>query len=258
LRGFAVPASRLPIVGAAVLAYEDLWRVFRAMPRLVLYAFLIVLAVKVGEDTIPFRIWSGAVLGHILSFIIGIAQSFCLTPIMIAVHRFILLDEVARGYAVDVRQPSFLPFFGWLVALSLFGDLIFVVQAAVTGLPLLAEILIALIVTILVIAVWLRLAILFPAIAVRAPGATAGNAMADSKGYASDIFWLFFVALLPWTIVSIGITMILGPGVAHPGAPVAMVFLIVASIIHAATLILCVAIASRLFQGMADRLLRPV
>jgi hypothetical protein len=43
---------------------------------------------------------------------LGAVESFCLMPIIIAFHRFIILDEVAPGYVVDPGHPGFMAFFG--------------------------------------------------------------------------------------------------------------------------------------------------
>ncbi|MGC1855720.1 MAG: hypothetical protein WA725_03030 [Pseudolabrys sp.] len=88
------------------------------MTMLVIFAGLIGLAIKVAGDLFPRRVWGGP-LGSALSLALGAVESFCLTPIMIAFHRFIILDEVAPGYVVDPGRPGFMEFFGWLVALSI-------------------------------------------------------------------------------------------------------------------------------------------
>jgi hypothetical protein len=115
----ATKAASFPsIVAAVTLAYSDARRILRAMTMLVIFAVLIGLAIKVAEDLFPRRVWGGP-LGSALSLALGAVESFCLTPIMIAFHRFIILDEVAPGYVVDPGRPGFMEFFGWLVALSI-------------------------------------------------------------------------------------------------------------------------------------------
>jgi len=48
---------------------------------------------------IPIRLTNIPVLGSLINLAIGAAESFFLTPLLTAVHRFILIDEVTRGYA---------------------------------------------------------------------------------------------------------------------------------------------------------------
>jgi hypothetical protein len=248
----------LPILRAAALAYEDVWRLLHALRTLVLCALLIVLAVKVLEDVVPMRAWNGPVLGHFLSFAIGAGQSFCLTPIMIAAHRFIILEEVAPGYVVDPSQPSFIAFFSWLVALSLFSAAVFAVPELLTAFGFSARSAVgpAFMVAALVTIVSLRLAILFPAIATGARGATAANALADSKGHVLSIFLIFLLTLLPMLALAVGVTLLIGRGQMIPGTPAAMFGLVLGSMIQTTVLFLCVAVASRIFQGVGSRLLR--
>jgi hypothetical protein len=61
---------------------------------------------------------------------------------------------------------------------------------------------------------------------------------------------------LPWAVIAIAVTLLLGPGVRNPGTPVAIAQLAVGAVIQTITTALCVAIASRIFQTLADRLLR--
>jgi hypothetical protein len=104
----------------------------------------------------------------------------------------------------------------------------------------------------------MRLIILFPAIAVDASGANAANALADSKGHASQIFMIFLLALLPLLALAIIITLLLGPGVRNPGTPLAIAQFGVGAVMQTFIIALCVAIASRVFQARANRLLRQV
>jgi hypothetical protein len=246
----------LPILRAVALTYEDVWRVLQAL--LTLCALLIILAANVLDDIIPLRVMNGAVLGHFADFAIGAAQSFCLTPIMIAVHRLIILDEVAPGYIVDPSQPSFIAFFSWLVALSLFGAAVFSVQELLTAISFTVSAAMGptLKVAIVVTIVSIRLTILFPAIATGARGATAANALADSKGHVLTIFLIFLLALLPMVALAVGVTLLLGRGEMVHGSLLALIGLVASTVIHTTVLTLCVAIASRIFQAIGSRLLR--
>jgi len=132
------------------------------MTMLVIFAVLIGLAIKVAEDLFPRRVWGGP-LGSALSLALGAVESFCLTPIMIAFYRFIILDEVAPGYVVDPGRPGFMEFFGWLVALSILRRLVVLTQETLTafGVPVLIAAIPTLVVLITVIVLSVRLIILF-------------------------------------------------------------------------------------------------
>jgi len=249
----------LPILRGVTLAYEDVWRVLGVTRTLMLYALLIVLAFKVIDNIVLSRAMNGGLTGTVLGFAIAAAQSFCLTPIMIAIHRFIILDEVTTAYAVDPSEPSFIAFFGWWMAVSLLIPLVIAVSALlqVFGFSAGAAIGPTMMVTIVVIILLLRLAILFPAIAVGVRGATAGDALADSKGHVFAIFLIFALALLPLTAISLGITSMLGRDIMSRGTPAALTGLVLDSVIQVTSLVLCVAIASRIFQAIGNRLRMP-
>jgi hypothetical protein len=250
--------SRLPILRLVTMAYSDVWRVLTTMRMLALYVLLIVLAISVAENLVPMRVWGGPVLGSLLGFAVDAVRSFCLTPFMIAAHRFILRGEVTRRYAPDPGQPGFMAFFGWLVALSAIGTLALVLQEVLTAISLspFAGLVVAVIIIIALGLFSVRLSILFPAIAIEARGATAANALADTNGHALRIFLIFLLALLPLTVVAIGVTLMLGHGVTVPGSPAAIINLVAGAAIQIVALSLCVAIASRVFEALADRVLR--
>jgi hypothetical protein len=254
-----VAASSPSIVPAVTLAYSDARRILRAMTMLVIFAVLIGLAIKVAEDLFPRRVWGGP-LGSALSLALGAMESFCLTPIMIAFHRFIILDEVAPGYVVDPGRPGFMAFFGWLVALSILRELVVLAQETLTafGVPVLIAAIPTLVVLIVVIVLSIRLIILLPALAVNARGANAPNALADSEGHVFRIFMIFVLAGLPFAVLAVAITIVLGRSVAIRGTPAAVVHLGVGAVIQTAILILFVAIASRLFQMLASRIVGRV
>jgi hypothetical protein len=250
--------SRLPILALVSMVYRDVWRVLLTMRMLVLTVLLIVLALNVAEELVPVRVWGGPVLGSLLGFAMDAVRSFCLTPFMIAVHRFILRDEVTRHYAPDPSQPGFMVFFGWLVVLSAVGTLALVLQEVLSAISLspFAGLVVAAFVIIAVGLLSLRLSILFPAIAIEARGATAANVLADTKGHALRIFLIFLLALLPCMVVAIGVTLMLGRGVTVPGTPAAVFNLVAGAAIQIVALCLGVAIASRVFEALADRVLR--
>jgi hypothetical protein len=169
----------LPILRSVALAYEELGHAWRAPRPFMLRALLIILAAKVAEDFVPRQVWSSPLLGHVVGFAIGATQSFCLAPIVIAIHRFIILDEVTSSYAIDPSQPSLIAFFSWLLALSLLSTLVFLLQELLTsaGLAALTALVPTLMVVIAVTIVTIQLTILFPTIAVDARGSSAAHAI---------------------------------------------------------------------------------
>jgi hypothetical protein len=252
--GAFMAMTKLPVWLPATTGYRDAWSAIRAMPTLALYALLTMFAVGLAEYIVPVRAVESVVVSIVLGFVVSAAQNFFLTPIMIAVHRYIILDETAPRYVLEPGQRTFRVFFGWLMALStlrLLTNLFF----APNDLPMMISAVVVLVAMVFIIVVTIRLSILFPAIAVDAPGAIAANAWADSRGHTFYIFLIFLLAGLP---IIVGLVLFTVP-FAINGMNRAVAFgllTIVISIVMVFVLVLYVAIASRLYQALADRLLR--
>ena len=184
-------AFRVRVMRVVGMAYRDVARVLYAMPRMVAIALLILLA----NDLLSFLFLASLieipVLGVFVKLAVGAVESFLLTPFLIAIHRFIILDEITRGYVLDLRNPRFFQFFVWSFLLMTFDvstvmlmSLLVVIAALSTTVAMLAQ------TAVFVFAAFItaRVGILFPAIAVDAPGANAPNAFADTKGHLLAIF----------------------------------------------------------------------
>ena len=228
------------------------------MRAITLSAFLIVLAISVAADLVPQRLWEHQFFGEALGLAQDAVWAFLLTPVVIAIHRFVILDKITPTYSVPIGAPVFRIFFGWLLALRvLVGlpfDLLGVLQTLdwslrTTTLAFAAALIVA-------IGVSLRLTILLPAIAVEAPGATPLRALADTEGQALRILALFFLALVPWLAADFGGVLLLGPRAQIIGTPPAMLFLVMGAIIQAMTLSLTAVIASYAFMALAARVKR--
>ena len=236
-----------------VAAYRDWGRLLTAMRAIILSAFLIVLAISVAEELVPERLWDLQLAGEALGLLQDAAWALLLTPVVIAIHRFVILGEITSAYTLHVGEPGFRIFLAWLLALKILVglpfDLLGVLQTLdwsprATALALAAAL-------ILVIAVALRLTILLPALAVEAPGATPSHALADTKGQALRILALFLLALLPWVAVDIGGVLLLGPGAQITGTPRAMIFLVMSGALQTVVLSITAVIASYAFMSLA-------
>ncbi len=93
-----------------------------------------------------------------------------------------------------------------------------------------------------------------PAIAVEAPGATAPNAIADTRGQALRLLAIFFLTLLPWFAAVMGVVILLGPGVGTAGSAPAMVALVIGGIAQTAVVSLSAVIAAHAFMFLAAHL----
>ena len=248
--------GRLPIMRGVVLAYRDIGRVARAMPRLVGAVLVILLTFNLLEIVIP----RFAFEWPLAEFAFGAARVFLLTPFLIAVHRFIILDEVTPHYTLAPRQKRFLRFFAWTLVPALVlaaGGFVQTLLAA-AGLPARAVSLgggVALVVGLFVV---LRLLILFPAIAVDAPGASARNAFADSKGFFWDMFFICLVAMLPLVVLTMLLVVLEYPLELRGTVPALWTVLEVTdkTVVELVAYPLYVAIASLIFHALGEQVLR--
>jgi hypothetical protein len=244
---------RLPIMPTLVAAYRDLGRLLTAMRVLMLSAFLIMLATSVAGDLVPQRLWDQQLGGEALGLAQNAVEAFLLTPVVIAIHRFVILDKITPNYMVPIGEPVFGIFFGWLLALKiLIGlpiDLLGVLQRLNWSLP--ASMLAFAVALIAAVGVSLRLTILLPALAVEAPGATLPHALADTKGYAPRVLALFSVALAPWLAATLGGVLLLGRGAMIAGSLLAILSLVMGGVLQTITLSLTAVIASYAFMALA-------
>ena len=177
----------------------DAFRAVVAMPWVTGIALGLLIALGFVSDVVPPLLRTGnETLGQSVmwSAAAGLMESFLLAPLLIAVHRHVLLGEVTHRYAFDLSDQRFLLFFYFSFALSLLQALLFF--AAVQLFPDAfggpasgvdkngggVAIVAAIMVGVLVVAA--RVVLVFPAAAIDAPGATWSNALKASGGH----FWL--------------------------------------------------------------------
>ncbi len=194
---------------------------------------------------------------EILSFLFGIVQGFLLTPLAIAVHRFVLLGEIAGSYVLNPRDPRFMRFFLFTMlvqALMLAPSLLIMPiefgggMAAIFGIAFV-------VVFVVVMIVMVRTLILFPAVAVDAPGAAWSNALADTKGHSWRVFFTVLVTSLPAILIVLPAVFIFMGGGTGSGARI--VISLIQSVVGAISLAAFAAMASHLYAAFAARLGRP-
>jgi hypothetical protein len=247
--------GRVPVFRAIRLAYSDVFRVVRAMPRLVGMVTAILLAFTAVQTVVP----QSTLEYPPLAFALSVVSAFLLASYLIAVHRFILIDEATQDYALAPQEPRFLRFFGWWVALSAIPICATLARnfLMLLGLPNGVALIGTAIITFVGVFIGARLIILFPAVAVEAPGAGASNAFADTKGYFWNIFFIVFPAMLP-LIVLVALWVFLSrlsPSGATSALSTKALDVIFLTIFALVAYTLYIAIASRLFQALAERLM---
>ena len=254
----SVYQHKLPIWPTLSASYREWRRMLPALGPLVINAFLIVLAIAVLDQFIPARRADQQLLGTAITLIEAAMRAFLLTPILIAVHRFIILDEITKTYAVPLGEPRFRRFFAWLFAFEVLAnfplDLLGALQSLnVTFAASTIGFIAALVVT---VALMVRLSILPPAIAVEAPGARLASALEDTKGSALRIFAIFFLVIIPWLAVDLAVVALIGRTIAVTGSVAGMIELVFGGILQTALLTLMAVIASLLFIALGAHVRR--
>ena len=244
-------AARPPLMTAFRLAYSDALDALRAMPNLAVAGLLILIgasavSVLVVHSLVP----AESLLGR---EIMGLVTNFLLTPFLIAVHRFIILREITGRYVIEPRDPRFQLFFCWSAALyivSAIGEALAELATSSPG----GRASVGLVVSIAMLVLSLRMTVLFPAVAVDAPGATWRGAWQDTRGHALYLFGLVLVTILPVVLVT---GLLLRFRSVSSSAFVSFVTLIVGAAGMVLALTLLVAITSRFFLAVGDRVKQP-
>ncbi len=253
-----VKHRHLPIWRTLAAAYRDLGRLMTVARSMMFSAFLILLAISAVAEFVPKRLWDQEFSGAALGLLQNAIEALLLAPIFIAIHRFIIRDEVTYAYTLPAGDRAFWIFAGWLFALKVFLglpiDLLGVLQ--LMNASLVASSLAFIVALLAAIAVALRLTILLPALAVGAPGATLMHAWADSKGEVLRLLVLFILALVPWLAVSMAGVYVLGRGVMIVGSPRMMLALLLGGVLQTILLSLTAVIASYAFMALAARVKR--
>lgn len=254
--------GRLPIIGTAVTAWGDAFRAVSTMPVPAGIVFVILMLIagasmllipdpmKLAKTSMPWL--------QVISLITTIVQGFLLAPLAIAVHRMVLLGETTDRYALDPSSPRYMRFVGFGVLVSLLWSLPNLISSLTPHSYGLSEVagIVSFVLVIVVAIVTLRRAILFPAIAVDAPGATWSNARNDTKGHSWRVCFIFVCVALPVLMVSLPLTFTL-VAPARFGEPGRLVFGIISPAIQILSICALAAAASHLFKAYASRLIDP-
>jgi hypothetical protein len=253
----------IPIIRTVRMAYVDVWRAARAMPGLLLVSVVFVFALRQVEfSTVPKSMREFPVAEFAAIILVNLMRM----PLSIAIYRFLLAAEVTAAYAIDFRARRFRRFFAWSVALSsvwLMSGIVAYMWSAEdtvgwvgTAVAMLAY---------GIAAVWL--VILFPAIAIDAPGATVSNSIADTKGHVLNVLLIYLVALATISLpimVWVGLVAALAvlvsallPGAVTASDPPGWLSAAVLVVVDLVPTSLIAGIDARIFQALADRVSRP-
>lgn len=185
-----------------------------AMPLLFLSAMVLSIALSLASFAVPWvtnlvmvapksvtpaMVWPA--LG--MRAVITVAWAILATPVAVAVHRFILLDQVTRG-PVSWLPRHTLAFAAWLVAIRFLyvlvsGGMLLLRNAA-------AEIFVVYCGAFALAVIGVYLTMLFPAVAVETPSKSVSARLETSMQQMSGHFWLFvfavFLTFIPAVVVT--------------------------------------------------------
>ena len=133
----------------------------------------------------------------LLQNIPSLIRDLLLLPFDIAIFRLLIPGEVASQYSFAISTPRFQRLAGWTIGLWLWISVVLPLAMQLLppahGIQLVAT----LAIIILTVAFMIRMAVLFPAIAVDSNAATIGNALADTSDRSWFIFKAFLVTFVP-------------------------------------------------------------
>ncbi len=255
---------------AVALAWCDTGRVLRKLPVLTFVALLIVLALELVLFYIPTAVWT-----HVPAILLSAgwlaAHPFFLTPYLIAVHRFIILGETTAIYRLVPTDKRFQRYFVWsLVPAAIMpaaSGLIHLISLDMS-LPSVISTIAAVVALAVMAMVAARIVTLFPAIAVDAPDASWGRAIADTKGNTWRVFSVVLLAILPLAVAGIAVTglaiFVIGSVIGHwmgrdaaATLTLAAVLAVWLAVIQTIAVMLAVVIASRLYQWLGVPVKQP-
>jgi hypothetical protein len=262
--------SRLPIIAPVTSAYKDAWFAMRAMPMIAGWTLIIMIAGEFARYIVK-----AVVVGNgftLASAAVIAVQCFFVTPIMIMVHRFIILEGVAPRYEVQPGRHFSPAYFGWLTGvlviscgaaipfkwllrLSVIGRMPFFPVIEVLSF---ASLCLGFVATIIALVVVMRLAILLPAIAVEMHDATADNAWGDSKHHGFRIFYIVLLTVLPLVIGALLLMSSFSVSANAQTEQLGSMPMFIMAAVQTVGMFLWVAVSSRLCQALADRVLRSM
>jgi hypothetical protein len=186
----------------------------------------------------------------------GLLNRIAVLPFEIAIFRLLILSEPTAGYHFAFATRRFQRMLGWVVALWAFGTIPPYLLGAITSSEA-AMAAVSIIMIVIAIVLLVRIVIFLPAIAVDAPGASFGNAFADSRGHAWFVLKAYVAILLPFILIMVLVPVLVWLGgasglVSRSGAVTVAAKLFFVSLgflmLTAGTIV-----AARLFMRIGDR-----
>jgi hypothetical protein len=181
--------TKLPIFETAWKSYRDGLRAVVSMPQLA----IVCLIAALGTSVVDFMLWpkgsADKPVGiELLSFGVWVVQAGLFAPLAIAVHRYVLLGKVTRTYALDLGSARFKNFVFYGVLLQAPTTLTSLLEGLISSATIFA-------LNMAFLYLFVRLVVLFPAIAIDGPGAHPITALQNTRGHGIRALCTFLVAI---------------------------------------------------------------
>lgn len=243
-------------VRIAVQSWKDTIQAVRLMPLL----FGIAVAAFFVMDTLWEPVAAkfadpNGIPRNLLGFLHSCLGGIAVAPLAIAMHRYVLLGEIGASYSFN---PSNRRLARFVIAEIFYAALFFAPLTAATlamntwtlSLPVAFGSLLA-IAALVVVAI--RFLLVFPAIAVDAPGASWTNALVDSRGHTLRLFLTLTLASMVILVPAYSLFAVVPTS--HPVGRNVVAF--VQSIAHILYIAVTATIASYFFRAIGQRLNQP-
>jgi hypothetical protein len=257
--------ARPSVMTALFWAYWDLCHVLQRAWLPALFAFLILSIGSLVAAAGPLLLTYDPIGQAIVRLAILVGLCFLLTPFFLTIHRFLLLGEEATRYDFKPSSPRFQLFFGWLavsVVLVSFPSLLVALMEAKDPLNYFSrpstgfDFTIATAARIAALVMVQQLLVLFPAVAVDAPGAGWQNAISDTRNHIWFALAVTALPFIPIGLLGVAVATLFRFSTGSLTGLIAGLLWLGAMLLVASTL--GAVIASRLYQVIGDRLNAPL
>jgi hypothetical protein len=244
--------TKPPVFETAEVAWGDAFRAIGAMPVMAGIAFVLILVTSLATYALVDSLWL-----PVVSIGASIVQAALLAPLAIAVHRFVLLGERTNGYPLDPGSSRYLRFVGFAILVKILWLIPSMIQLFIPrvrdipGLPAALSIA-SIVLLIAVIIIVVRRVILFPAIAIDAPGATWSRAGLDTKGSSWSVAFIFILTVLPVLVIGGILYTILLLTLARSSVGSLLTLSVLGAVVGVPTLCAFAAAASHIYRARAD------
>jgi hypothetical protein len=200
----------------------------------------------------------GQLHAALLIVVSAVLGAVLFAPLAIVAHRYVLLGETTNRYPLDPFSARYLRFAGFAILFKVALVLPNTLIGLESQMPAAAAFELATsVASVFVFIVVVRRIILFPAIAIDAPGATWSNARRDTMGSSWRVLFIFVCTALPELIVSalIGFLLVLRPEF-KSSVDWQVLFFLIDPAVGIPTICAFAAAASHIFRARADSLMR--